>query len=483
MWLRVAPHLVHPLPCLAATSGRGMRSRLAFRAAFAVNDLVGWDRNRGVAGSRRLGAGRLLSRDETRVLYPGSDRETVTGGAVWYDGQMFHSERLVLALLADAVRAGAVIANYVRVDELDVTDGRLRAVRGRDLIGETDVEVEAKVVVNASGPMVDRLVSRALGQGDRKPRVVLSKAMNLLTKRIAGDVAVGVPSRYRDPNSVVDHGSRLLFVTPWRGLTMTGTTHFAYEGDPADFRVTEEDVASFVAEINAACPAAELDLDDVHGAYGGLLPAAGEVGDAGVQLLQRHRVMDHAELDGVEGLVSLVGVKYTTARLAAEQVVDLVCRKAGVAGRRCETSRRVLFELGEGGYDVFEVAAVKLWLGQIGDDSATTLVRMYGGDVDDVLSMLDEDDDSAIDDAVTRWAVREEMAVRLADVVFRRSDMASRGRVSAERLERTARVMADEMGWDETRMRDEVADVRRECEKWFGVVESAGEANTMEKVG
>ncbi len=488
MWLRIAPHLVHPLPCLAATSGRGMRSRMAFRAAFAVNDLVGWDRNRGLEASRRLAAGRLLSRDETLKLYPGGDAATVTGGAVWSDGQMFHSERLVLAVLADAVRCGAVVANYVRVDGLEVAAGRIRAVRVRDEVGGEDFEIRAKVTVNASGPAVDRLVGRALGRTDGKCRVVLSKAMNLLTKRIAGRVAVGVPSRYRDPNSVVDHGSRLLFVTPWRGLSMTGTTHFAFEGDPADFRVTEADVAGFVAEINAACPAAKLTLDDVAGVLGGLLPAVtGKEGEAGVRLMQHHRVMDHARLDGVEGLVSLVGVKYTTSRMAAEQVVDLVCRKSAMTARKCETGQRALFEMGDDGYDAFEAAAVDRLKVRMGDEAAAGLTRMYGAEVDGLLSMLDGEGsvgEAELDEVTTRWGVRREMAVRLGDVVFRRSDLGSCGRVGEERLRRVARVMADEMGWDENREREEIDVVRKGFRAWCGSVEKTTVARaSVEKVG
>ncbi len=477
MWLRTAPHLVHLLPCLSATTKRLTRTRSAFRAAFCVNDLVGWDRNRGAAVRRRIPGGKILSRDEALTFYPGNDADAVTGGAVWHDGQMYHSERLVWAVLADAARYGAVLGNHVCVEGLEIGGGRLEGIQARDVIGDVDLRIRAKLTINASGPFVDQLVSRSLERETPSDRVVLSKAMNLLTRRIAGDVAVGVPSRYRNPNAVMDGGTRLLFVTPWRDLTMVGTTHFAYEGDPADFRITEEDVGYFLEDVNSACPEAHLTLDDVHGVCAGLLPAADRRNAReDVRTLQRHRILDHESMDGVAGLLSLVGVKYTTARLAAEEVVDAAFRKMARGAVRCRTADAMLLDTGDAGYDGFEDAAVARWRGAVGESLAREMTWLFGSDVDGVMGLYDGargsgngapvDLDQSLDAAVTRWACREEMAVRLSDVAYRCSDVGSRGRVGEDRLRRIADVMADELGWSARRVEDEVGDVMRSKYSW-----------------
>jgi glycerol-3-phosphate dehydrogenase len=486
-WLRIAPHLVHRLPCVAATSGMGARSRLAFRAAFLINDAIGWDRNRGVQPSRQLLPGRLLSRSEMLDVYPGSDVDTLTGGALWYDGQMFHSERLLLALLQDAVGAGAVVCNYVDVAKAIVAGSRVVGVTARDTMSGDSFDIRARMVVNTAGPHVERLMRDALGEFKQAPRIALSKAMNLLTRRIGPDQAVGVPSRYRDPNAVVDHGTRLLFVTPWRDLTMTGTTHFPYDGDPDHFAITESEVSGFVDEINAACPDARLNLDDVRFAYGGLLPAAkAKAGDHAVRLLQHHRILDHKSLDSVGGLISLVGVKYTTARLAAEQVVNLVLRKLQQTGSPCVTAEKPVFGADCADIEVLEHDALATWSGRIPTDSVRSLVRLYGTQLECVLAYCKTPENEPMSDedvtaCTVRYAVHRESACRLSDVVLRRTDLGSCGVPSEAALEHAATIMADESGWTAQRGSEELDAVRLVFRRW-GVAETQPEAIAERKL-
>jgi glycerol-3-phosphate dehydrogenase len=112
---RIAPHLVHPMPFAVPTYRSLMRSRLVMRTALLVNDLVAYDRNDLADPGKHLPSSGVVSRDEALALYPGFDRDAITGAAVWHDCQMYSTDRMTLSFLLSAADAGAVAANYVEV--------------------------------------------------------------------------------------------------------------------------------------------------------------------------------------------------------------------------------------------------------------------------------------------------------------------------------------------------------------------------------
>jgi len=378
--LRNAPHLVRPLRCLMPTRRKLLRSRLAMRCALLANDLVGWDRNRGVPAENRLPAGHVVSRAECLRMAPDLDPQGVTGGAVWFDAQMVDTERLALGVWHNAVEAGAVAANYVAIESLRRVERYLTVAGACDTETGDEFEVRAHVVVDARGPWTE---------GMR-----LSKAMNLVVDRpLVEEFALAI-----------GHGAqRLLFLVPWRGRTMIGTTHLPHDGTPDDFAVKESDVAAFLAQINATYPAAGLALDDVALVQAGLLPSTGTMknGDAA---LQRHH-----EIRQENGLITIHGVKWTTARVVADEVVERACLMLGRDPGECRT--------------------------------AGTIVPDRG--VPDVAR-----------------AVSDEMALHLDDIVFRRTGLASAGSPGDEVLAACAREAAAELGWDPARTEAELERVR-----------------------
>jgi glycerol-3-phosphate dehydrogenase len=284
-------------------------------------------------------------------------------------------------------------------------------------------------------------------------------------------VAIGVPSRHEDPNAKVKHGERLWFIAPWRDLSLIGTTHEAFDDKPEDLRVTEDEVAGFLDEINEACPNVNLTLDDVQFVYAGLLPSAGPGGAHGeVRLLQHHKIIDHAREDAIEGLISLVGVKYTTSRLAAQQVVDRVCGKLGRSTGRCLTDRRPVFGGVSEPIDQFTAGELKASNDTgLPPEQLAKLIHLYGTHYREVLAHGDDDEcreDHNLLAAEVRYAVRQQMAATLGDVVFRRTDLASQGHPGAKALSAAAEVMAAEYGWDDERRSAELAEVEEIFGAW-----------------
>jgi glycerol-3-phosphate dehydrogenase len=134
--LRIAPGLVEPLPVLVPTYRTSLRQgKFAFRLALATNDVLSSGRNRGLESTRHLPRGRSISRSECLRLFPWFASKGLSGGALWYDARLRNPERLVFSFLCSASRRGAVVANYVRADQVLLQDGAAGGVVARDLIG------------------------------------------------------------------------------------------------------------------------------------------------------------------------------------------------------------------------------------------------------------------------------------------------------------------------------------------------------------
>ena len=395
---RIAPRFVAPLAFLTPTSSTPTRNPLAMRAAFAIDAIVGFDRNQGLPSSLNLPAGRIVSSDESRALC-GADGEGPIGpGAMWYDYQTVEGDRLTLAFALAADAAGAVLANYVEAAEAVRSGGTVTAVRARDVLSNTSFDIRARMVVNAAGPWAAVLLSRA-GVDSSWP---LMKAMNLVTTR-AGRKAALVKRTA---------SGRALILLPWRGRTLVGTSESAETYQPESQEVTRPELARFVEEVNATFPGFGLSEGEVSLVHRGIVPAVRN--GAGLSLLGHSRVLDHAA-DGISNLVSIVGVKYTTARATAERLVDLVLAKLGRPVVPCRT------------------AEVPLPTASLGE---------------------------ALPADPIRHAVEMEMAHTLADVVLRRTGLGAAGYPGDAAVAECANAMQQIVGWSTERRDSEVAAVK-----------------------
>ena len=463
--LRIAPHLVRVQSFLMPTYGHGLRGREALLAGLSLNELMSSDRNRSLDRARWIPPGRMLSAAECSRLVPAVPREGLSGGALWYDGVMVDSERVVLAFLMSAAERGAVLANYAAATASLVRGGRVEGVRIRDVLGGGELDLRARAVVDAAGPWSVRGavtgVSRA-GGGD----VALAKAVNLVLPPLVGEHAVGVRRRFRDERGRVRSDRRLFFLVPWRGVTLAGTTYLPHRGTPDEVAVTEREIEIFLQEIGLGYPAARLSREDVRLVHVGLVPVAGRrapVGD--VELATRFQIRDHGD-----GMLSVTGVKYTTARGVAEAAVNRVAARLGSA-ERAPSSGDVPLYGGEfvGGIDRYVEQEVVGAPPGVSPKTIRHWIDMHGSRYRDVMALGAEDprwltpvaDDTQVTGADVVHSVRHEMALTLADVVFRRTGLGSAGDPGAGALEAAARIAAQELGWDGPRMAEELAAVRR----------------------
>jgi len=465
----IAPHLVHPLPFLVPAYGHGLRGKEILTVALSLYNLIAFDRNRGVTDSqRRIPFGELLSPARCLELFPELEARALTGGVVFYDGQMHAPPRLLLAYLRSAVEAGARAANYAEVTGLLRQGDRVVGVRVKDLAGGDTLRIRGKVVLNAAGPWVPDLLARVPGSRPKAPLRFSKDLYLVVRRRFSPRYALAVPSHERDPNALVSRGTRHLFLIPWRGHTLIGSSHVAYRGSADDFTVTEQDIEGFLAEVNRGYPGARLGRDEVTFVYSGLVPMEGDAaGSFGLKLARRHQIIDHERADGVPGLISVAGVRFTTSRIVAEHAVDLVLRKLGRPARNSSTASTPLAGGTIEDFDAFLRTHARERPDGMSEAVMSHLLHCYGTLHAEVLRLIEHDarlnetlGDSDVLKAEVVHAVRSEMAQTLSDVVFRRTDLATAGHPGEPALTACAALLGEELGWDETRVARELDHVR-----------------------
>ncbi len=470
--LRVAPHLVEPLPIVIPTYGHGIQGRSAMAAGFRLYDALTFDRNRGIGDpSRRIPGGRLLPPADVLELFPSVERDGLTGGALFHDGQMYNPTRLGFSFLRSAVERGAVAANYAEVLDLLSTGDRVYGVRARDNLTGDTFEVRGKVVVNAAGPWSETLLAdQRLGL---KPAGTYSRdACFIVRRRPPHRFGLAVPGQTRDPDAIVSRKARHLFVVPWRDVTLIGVWHVVHGAAPDDFTVTADDLEEFIDEINGSHPALDLSADDVAMWNAGLVLFGENVpGARDLSYGKRSRVVDHGKTHGVEGLITSIGVRWTTARSVADRVVRLACRKMGREPGSSGTDSTPTFGGSIDHMPEFMSALARNpppALAAAGTDVLERLGRNYGSEVDRIARYAESVPDggdrlgrSDVLRAEVSHAVREEAAVRLGDVVFRRTDLGTAGDPGPNAIAECCDLMASELGWDDDRRGLELAIVRR----------------------
>jgi glycerol-3-phosphate dehydrogenase len=449
---RIAPHAVRPLP-FALPVYRSLRAgKTAMRAAFLLDRIVGFDRNTRVVPALRLPAGRMVSRSEAAQRFPGLRRQGLTGAAVWSDYITPESDRLTFSFATAADEHGAVLANYVEAVAPLMDGKRVTGVRARDRETGRDCEIGARLIVNATGASVDTLLA-PLGISMHMP---LLKAMNLVTRREAGDEALGGRTA----------SGRHVFLVPWRGRALIGTWESAATTGPGPADASGDEVESFIRELNQAFPALDLALSDVTLVHRGLVPAVRTAG-GGARLDGHERVRDHA-IDGVDGLISVAGTKYTTVRAVAERVVDRGMSKLQRPRVPCRTATHPL----PGG----SVRDPGLTIGEarrdhdvgLPSDTIPHLVTAYGSRYRDVVDLAQDRAGwrtrlagaSPVIGAQLVWAARKEMVVTLADAVIRRTPLGALEYPGDPAVELSAQIVGGELGWSEERRRAEMAAVK-----------------------
>jgi len=420
--LRIAPHLVRPLPITIPIYRDGRRRQITIRAGMAAYDLLSWGKS--------LPRHRMQSAKEILRQMPGLRADGLVGGAVYYDAQVEFAERLVVENVLAAIAHGATVLTYAPVTELLIEEGLLAGVR---LEGNKPQQVRAKIVINAAGPWLDQLLEKT--QGSKARLVGGTKGSHVVVAAFEGAPGTAV---YLEATN----DQRPFFVIPWNGNYLIGTTDVRFEGDPDEARAEGWEIEYLLSETNRAFPKANLTRERVLYTYAGVRPLPFTTDGDEQSITRRHFLREHPRF---KNLISVVGGKLTTYRSLAEECVDLVLRKLGRRFTRSQTGSVPL----PGAVDLDPSSLCQRWL------------RIYGSRAKDVAALANRLDADALTAEIV-FAFESEFATTLADCFLRRNMIGLNTDLGLGQIDAAAEVGRRFLGWTEERAKFEVETYKEE---------------------
>ena len=418
---KTAGHLVRPLRICIPIYASGRRGPLLIRIGMILYDLL--------SVGKTVPGHDMLNREEAIAAEPGLERDGLRAMARYFDAQVEYAERLVLENLLAARAAGAEIRTYSRVERTVIENGAVSGLDYTDTLTGEQAHCDVRVVINAAGPWVDQVLATTGQPFD--PLIGGTKGSHIVVSPFEG-----APQDAYYVEAAAD--GRPFFIIPWNGLYLIGTTDIRYDGDLSEVRASAEEVDYLLTETNRVFPDAGLAREDIHYAYAGVRPLPRrEKGPEG-SITRKHIIRKNRRV--AKGLVSIIGGKLTTYRHLAEQTVDKLGKMLGRKLPACRSG------------DMLLPGAVRLEEARtaLADAGAEPehLLQIYGGRAIELVALA-ADEQLSLQDAQVVFAIREEMARTLIDIVYRRMMIgldADQGRPAYPRI---AEVAARELGWDE----------------------------------
>ena len=451
LMVNLAPHLVHPLPLLVPGFD-GKRPDLLVGVGLNMYDVMARDRLRRRPDDDEWSPDRhrVISAEETLELIPALEERNPTSAYLFYDCQT-DDVRLVLTVLGEAERFGAVIANRTEVTGLIDRGGRAAGVLCCDRMTATEFELRAENVVNATGVWADQIRPDEIYDEEEVPRIRPSRGTHITLSHDDLPLRAGA--------IVPAGGGRTIFALPWLGRTLVGTTDNNYDG-PLEHIPPDEDDIDYLLDACNEFFGSSLSAADLTGAYAGVRPLI-STGDPkkSVDISRRAELYETSS-----GMLTITGGKLTTWRRMAKMTVDrLVERESREA--ECRTHEIPLGQPAQDG-DLPDVEGVD-------DESRERLAGRYGHAARGVLDLAADHPElrrRIVPDlpdllAEAPFAAGHEQALSLADVLMRRTRL---GLLAAPALtapdadapRAVAEAMAPELGWDAARVDEELRDWR-----------------------
>jgi glycerol-3-phosphate dehydrogenase len=473
----LAPHLVSWKPFLIPTEdGLSLtKGAWALKIAMKIYGLCHFGlKNLLDNSARKPPQGAFLEVEDALAAAPQLHSvDRLTGAQTLFESHMHSSERMTLAFLKTAVSNGARIANYVEAKQYLTSNGRIEGVMVGDAVTGEQFPLRARLTINSAGPATQALNRSVPGLTLRlkKELTGFARGVHLVTRQVHPEYALALTTPEKT-EGFVTRGGRHFFIIPWRGRSLIGTTNVPFKGTFDHVRVTQKDIDDFLIDINEALPDLHLTRNDVHYAYTGLYPLiVRKIEEDKYQGTGEYQLVDHEVSDHTPGLITAMGAKFTTARNMAEKTMNLAAKKwTGKTGGRvmpCSTASTPLLEGNIADLSAFIEDKQSQYTRQYKDllDSQTVahLIRYHGKEIDRVMALAPERPQllQPLSQTCTTlavevvFAVQEEMAVSLEDVIFRRTGIGTIGQPDETALEQAASIMATELGWSEKQKQEE----------------------------
>jgi glycerol-3-phosphate dehydrogenase len=423
--IRLAPHLVRPLPLLLPLYS--WHERLFYGMGLWLYDFL--------AGKENVGRHRWLSARQVSLTEPNLSRDGVAGGAIFYDCAV-HSARFVLANIADAIRLGVAAVNYVQAGERR-REAQGYAVVCRDGLNGAEFPVRARKLIDARGPWASG-----------KLRLVRGSHL-VFPALLSGPYAV----------AWFDEQGRIIFFIPWgrqHEYTLVGTTDVDHESSPDNVHIARQEL-EYLLEITRRLFPQSRHIAPVS-SYSSLRPLIEDSSDSPTSASREYRIGEDRD-----GVIRISGGKYTTYRVMAEQAADLATASLAPGLANLHLTHEVpLEEFGAGQLAELRARADQLAARhRLGLSDVQGLIGDYGPHTETVLSYLDDcarGESERLPGAELTYAIRHEMALRLTDVLYGSTYHGYGIGPAPGVLEPWSRAMGARLGWDERRIARETAE-------------------------
>jgi len=442
----IAPNFVYPLPFLVPLYKSVKNVKRIMRIGMFLYDLLSYDKGFTWDKAKKLPSHRMLSVEDTLALEKVVNPDGLVGGIAFNDCESIIPERLTLAFIKSAVKHGADVSNYAKVEDFLREPGKIKGVVVRDLLGNKTVNLQGRITINCGGPWADLILDVASGK-QAPQHVRRSEGIHIVTSKLVDKYVVGV---------LTPSGQRCN-IMPWRGHSLIGTTDKEYKGDPDDYRVTRQSIEDFISEVNGGFGQPDMvKYQDITYVYGGLRPLIEDQTRDVYRTSRRYEIYDNGK-DGLEGLISVEGGKYTTSRGLAENVLRAVMKKSGKPYKKSVTAGQYLAGCGIKDINAF-VASARAANRDLPGAAVDYLSRIYGTEFNDVMGIARSDKKYATPlntdgemPAQVLYAVKNEMACTLTDILLRRTGIGTLGNPGREVMETVARAAAGELNWNTAR--------------------------------
>jgi glycerol-3-phosphate dehydrogenase len=456
----IAPNFVHPTPFITSFYGSDPPGWLV-KIGMILYDVLSYDKGWLWDKSRKMPMHKTLLREELLKVVPNANREKLGDlNFLYYDCLSHFSERFTLAFIRSAIKFGAQVANYTEVEDFCLEphihgQKKVTGAMVKDLIHHRNHHIPAKLTVSCAGPWSDVVINKILGDSDGL-QLRRSEGIHIITNKLL--------EKYVFCMSVVE-GNRILII-PYRGHTLIGLTDREYTGHPDDWMVTGEAIRELLGIVNRYYGNGEkIRYEDILYAYGGLRPLTDVSSEDVHQASRKYEISDLSD-KGVEGIFVVEGGKWTTSRGLAENFVNRILDKSVFKKKASKTAKEYLV-----GCEIEDLAKFirekqDQYKMEYTPDQIAYLVRSYGTLIDEVMEFsswhtswhepLNPDGENL---GQVVYAIRNEMAFNLKDILLRRTGIGLLGYPGEEVVKQVASLAAEELNWNDEQTKSEIDSV------------------------
>ena len=451
----IAPNFIHPASFLFAVYKKDKVPNYLMKIAMLLYEVFSFDKSRLWDKSKKMPHYKSVSAEQIVELFPNALRDGLVGGQMYYDCSSHSPERFTLAFIKSAIKYGASVSNYTKVEDfITVERDKMKTVKGVKVIDETSGEkhnIKGKIVINCAGPWADILLDKVKkNTGNKELR--RSEGIHLITKKLV--------------DKHIFSGSTVLgkhfFLLPYRNHTIIGTTDKEFLGNPDDYKITKKAIVELLDDVNNSFGISKkIKYEDIVFAYGGLRPLVEDQTEDVYHSSRKYEITGEKK-NGIEGLITVEGGKFTTSRMLAEKAIDKTIRILKLPKKKSISESNYLYACNINNFGEF-VAKKQKQYAEFLPEQIEYLAKSYGTDIDEIFSIIGENEsykDKLNQDgenlALVQFAIRNEMAVNLSDIMLRRTGMALLGHPGKETMERVAKLAAKELNWDDERLANEI---------------------------